>query len=114
MTPLTIEGLIAGVPEQARPLVAPLISEYGPAFIKMAAEEFAVWVKLLLMGNTDEAWALILSKLENADLISAWDRVGEKWDKANTGNDARMELQRNAAMSVMKILLAVVMAAAGF
>ena len=106
---MTIDQLIAGAPEQVRPIVA----EYGPAIIKMTAEEFAAWVKLLLMGKTDEAWANVLSKLDNADLLAAWDRVGEKWDVANARNAARLQLQRDAGFAVLRILLAAALASVG-
>jgi len=106
---MKLDDLIAKTPEQFRPLAA----QYGPAIIKMTAEEFAAWIGWLIAGKTDEAWQAILERLDNADLLAAWDRVGEKWDEANARNAARLQLQRDASLAVLRVLLAAALAAVG-
>ena len=106
---MTLDELLARVPEPWRPVAA----KYGPAIVKMTADEFAAWIDLLLRGRTYEAWEAVLKGLGNADLLAAWQEVGSKWDEANARNAARLALQREACMAVLKVLLAAALAAAG-
>ena len=107
---LTIDDLLAKTPEQFRPVV----TEYGPALIKMTIDEFAAWLKLLIEGKGPEAWAALMAKLDTQQaVLDEWNNLGVAWDKANEANKARMDLQRTAAMAVLKVLLAVMLAAVG-
>ena len=107
--PEQLDKMLEQVPEQFRPIVA----KYGPALAAMTAEEFCAWVELLILGKPYEAWQNVAEKLGNADLLSAWRAVGEKWDEANRENRAKLKLQRDATMAVLKVLLVAALGAVG-
>ena len=106
---MTLDELLARTPDQWKPVVA----KYGPALVAMTAQQFADWLDLLINGKTYAAWQAIMAGMSNAELIAAWQDVGADWDKANAANAGRIAMQREAAMTVLKILLAVALAAAG-
>jgi len=106
---MTIEELLAQVPDEFRPVAA----KYGPALVAMTADEFAAWIDLLIMGRTYAAWQAIMAKLEDADLLAAWRKTADKWDEANAANAARLDLQREAALAVMRVLLTAALALVG-
>ena len=106
---MTLDDLLAKTPEQFRPLVA----QYGPALVAMTADEFCAWLDLLINGKTAQAWKTIVSRLDNASLMAAWESVNEKWADANRDNAAKLKLQRDAVLAVLKVLLAVALAGAG-
>lgn len=106
---MKIEDLIDKTPAEFRPIVA----QYGPALVAMTAVEFAAWLDLLLRGNQFAAWEAVCAKLDAPGLIAGWQGLGEKWDAANAANADRIDLQRSAALAVLKILLAAALAAVG-
>ena len=106
---MKLDDLIAKAPPELRPIVA----KYAPALVKMSAEEFCAWLDLLVLGKTYEAWEALLTAQDDAGLLEAWRDVGGRWDEANARNAERLALQRQAAMAVLKVLLAVVLAGVG-
>ena len=106
---MKLQDLLADVPEVWRPIVA----KYGRAIVGMTAEEFAAWVELLVCGRTQEAWSVVMGRMEDPDMLAAGESLTEKWNEANRGNAARLKLQRDACMAVLKVLLAAVLAGAG-
>jgi len=106
---MNLQDLIDKTPAEFKPIVA----EYGPALIAMSAAEFAAWVDLLIRGNPFAAWEAVCAKLDQPALLAAWQDMGDKWDAGDIGNADRMDLQRSAALGVMKVLLAVALAAVG-
>jgi hypothetical protein len=106
---MTLDELIDRTPAQFRPIVA----RYGPALIQMTAEEFLAWVELLIAGETREAWDTIVRRLDNPGLQASWESLQDKWHEANRRNAARLKLQRDAIVAILKVLLGVALAAAG-
>ncbi|KKM65419.1 hypothetical protein LCGC14_1491420 [marine sediment metagenome] len=98
---MTLQELIAKVPEPWRPIVA----EYGPALLAMSAEELWAWVRLLAEGKDDQAYRAVLARLDDAELLAEWDRLAEQWHEANRRNAARADLSRRAAQAVLRVLL---------
>ena len=86
---MTLDDLLAKTPEQFKPVVA----QYGPALVEMTAKEFCAWLDLLINGRTVEAWKTIVSRLDNAGLMAAWESVNEKWEDANRENAAKLKLK---------------------
>ena len=109
MPDTTIEDIMAKVPPAFRPVVA----KYGPALVNMTAEELWAWIELLLAGRTFEAWQNVIGRLDNADLLDAWQDAGRKWDEANERNAASLRLQREAALAVLRALLTAALALVG-
>ena len=106
---MTLNELLDKTPDQFKPVV----QRYGPALVVMTAEQFCEWLELLLLGKTYDAMAAIYERLPNADLFAAWQANAADWDAANLAQAARLQLQRDAAMAVLKVLLAVSLAAVG-
>ena len=99
---ITLEGLLAKTPD----LLKPVVQKYGPSLVAMTAQEFCEWLEMMLKGDVDAAWRALLAKMPNADLLQAWQDENAKWDAANAKNAARVALQKEATLAVLKVLLA--------
>jgi hypothetical protein len=106
---MTMEELLAKVPEPIRPVAA----QYGPALLKMSADELWAWIGLIVQGDTDEAYKAVVAKMDNAQLLAEWGKKLDAWKEANTENAVKMQLQRDAVLAVLKALLTVAMTAFG-
>lgn len=107
---MTLDELIQRVPEQFRPVAA----RYGPALLQMSAAELWGWVHLLIEGRTDAAYRAVLDRMDNADLITEWDKVNDQWKEANIQNAASKDVQRRAVLAVLNVLLTMALALVGF
>lgn len=106
---MTLEELLENTPEQWRPLVA----QYGPALVRMTAQEFCAWLELLIAGDVYEACRAVFAGLGEDELLAKWQSVAAKWDDANARNAEQMALQKQAALAVLRVLLAAALAAVG-
>ncbi len=106
---MTLEELLEKVPEKFRPIVR----EYGPAFIKMGEEEIVAWIDLLAKGRVDDAYREVLANLPNQDLLAEWNKLSAEWRSANVAEAQRRAVVREAGAAVLKILLAIALAAVG-
>jgi len=106
---MTLEELQGKVPESFRPWVA----AYGPAILAMTAEELKAWIDLLIQGDVFAAYEKLLTGMENAAVLADWATLKADWQAANITNADRLELQRSAVVAVLKIGLAVALAAVG-
>jgi len=99
---ITLNGLLAKTPD----LFKPVVQKYGPSLVAMTAQEFCDWLDMMLAGDVDAAWRALLAKMPNADLLQAWKDKNAEWDAANAKNAARVALQKEATLAVLKVLLA--------
>ena len=106
---VTLDQLLEKVPPELRPVAV----RYGPALVAMTAEQFAAWLDLLISGKTYAAWQEVMARLDDQALLAAWADLGGQWDQANAANADRLALQRQAALAVLKILLAAALAMVG-
>ena len=106
---MTLDELLDKVPEEFRPVVA----EYGPALLKMSAEELWAWIDLLARGDCDEAYRAVLAQMEGADLLAEWAKINGRWQDANKANADRLDLQRRALLAVLQVLLTAALAMVG-
>jgi hypothetical protein len=106
---VTLDQLLEKVPPELRPVAA----KYGPALVAMTAEQFAAWLDLLIRGKTYAAWQEVMARLDDAGLLAEWQDVGTAWDTANAANAERLAFQRQAALAVLKVLLAGALAMVG-
>ena len=106
---MTLDELIAKVPEQWRPVAA----QYGPALLAMSAEDLWAWIDLLVKGYSDEAYRMLLEKLGSPEVIDEWVTLSADWQTANAANAARVDLQRKAILAILQVLLAAALAMVG-
>lgn len=106
---MDIETLKTKVPEKLRPWV----DEYGSAIVSMSGEELKAWLDRLVKGDIETAYRDILSKMDNPSVLAEWDGLNDDWAAANVRNAERIALQKSALTALMRILLAVALAAAG-
>ena len=106
---MTLDQLLEKTPEEFRPVV----QKYGPALVAMTAQEFCDWLELLILGHDDRAWRTLLEKADNPGLLAAWETTAANWDTANAANKRRTELQKEATLAVLKVLLASALAWVG-
>ncbi len=107
---MDLEELKAKLP----PAFQPWVAQYGPAFLAMGAEELKAWIERLIAGDTLEAYRQVLAKLPNEDLLTEWTNITADWQVANERNASKIDVQKAAASAVLKILLTIALAAAGF
>jgi len=106
---MTMDELLAKVPEPFRPVVA----KYGPALAGMTAEELWAWIELLVRGRTAQAYEALARRLGDEDLLAAMASNAAAWEQANAANAARLELQREAALAVLRAMLTAALALVG-
>lgn len=92
----------------------PWITEFGPALLKMTAEEVKAFILLAFKGDVIGAFSVILSQMDNAELIAAGQSLHAEWQAANVENKRKLELQRKAAEVAVTILLTILLSAVGF
>jgi len=106
---MTLDELKAKLPVQLQPWV----DQYGPVFLAMSGAELKAWVERVLMGDMEAAYRDVVSKLDNAGLLSAWDTVNAAWKEANVANAAKIAVQKEALVTIVRIMLAIALAAVG-
>ena len=106
---MTLDELIEKVPAQFRPVAA----RYGPALLKMSADELWAWIELLIRGDATAAYRAVLSRMDGDDLVGEWDRLGAQWAETNADNAARLAIQRAAVLATLRVLLTVALAMVG-
>lgn len=106
---MTLQELLERVPEQLRPAV----TKYGPALLTMTAQELWDWIELCLAGNTAEAIRTVYRRMPESELVGAMQKNLDGWNAANAANAARVALQREAALAVLKAALTAALALVG-
>ena len=106
---ITLDGLLARTPDRLKPVVA----KYGPGLVAMTAQEFCDWLEMMINGDERAAWEALLAKMPNTALLDAWKKKADEWQAANEKNVARVALQKEAMLAVLKVLLAGVLAMVG-
>lgn len=101
---ITLDGLLAKTPD----LLKPIVAKYGLGLVAMTAQEFYDWLEMMINGDSLAAWIALLKKMPNQALLEAWTTKAEEWDTANDHNAARLELQREVTIAILKVLLAAV------
>jgi len=107
---MTLDELIQKVPEQFRPVAA----RYGPALLAMSTADLWAWVQLLIEGQSQAAYAAVLRRMENPDLLAEWDNLNDQWKEANAANAASKALQKEAVLAVLRVMLTMALALVGF
>lgn len=107
---MTLDELSGQLPENFRPWV----TQYGPAFLAMTADELKAWIDRVLAGDIYQAYQAVLAKLGNAESATAGTALIEAWKKANKENAEKVALQKTALFGLMGILLKIAFAALGF
>ena len=106
---MTLEELIQRVPEPWRPVV----SRYGPALLKMSADELWAWIELLLAGRDEQAYRAVLARMDESDLLAEWDSLAGQWQSANEAAARRRDTQARAVQAVLHVLLTAALAMVG-
>ena len=106
---MTIDELLELVPEKFRPIV----TEYGPALLKMTTAEIWAWIKLLANGDYATAYRQILKGLTDNELMTEWENLKSGWTKANRYNVERIELSEAAGQAILRVLLTVALTLVG-
>jgi hypothetical protein len=91
----------------------PIVEQFGPAFLKMTAQELWAWILLAAKGDGEAAYRAVLEKLPNADLVAQWGDVSDAWHTANVANAERIQWQKDAAQAILKVLVGIALAAVG-
>jgi len=106
---MNLEELRDQVEEQFKPWV----DEFGPALLKLTADEIKAFILLAFKGDVTGAFAVVLSRMDNAELLAAGESLHIDWQVANAANKRKLELQRKAGEVAVTILLSILLAAVG-
>ena len=106
---MNLDELLAKVPDPLKPIA----KEYGPALLKMTADEIWAWITLLIQGKTDEAYKVVLAKMDSQDLSAEWAKLNAEWATANAENAARINLAQRAALATVQAIFVIVLAMVG-
>jgi len=106
---MTLDELKAKVPDE----FAPWVDQYGAAFVQMTADELKAWLDRILAGDVSGAYQEILDAAGAQGALDAWKELDASWATANKANAEKLALQKSAAMGVLKIFLAMALAAVG-
>ncbi|MCL2645601.1 MAG: hypothetical protein FWD61_01185 [Phycisphaerales bacterium] len=87
--------------------LAPVIAQYGPAFVAMTAADIWAWIELASKGDPYESYAAIVAKLPNQELANEWASINAKMQTANVQNAAAVAWQRDAIGALLKALVAI-------
>ena len=91
----------------------PWVDEFGPALLKLTTDEIMQFILLAFKGDVTGAFAVVLSRMDNAELLAAGQSLHTEWQTANAKNRRKLELQRKAGEVAVQILLAILLAAVG-
>lgn len=106
---MTLDDLMKAVPDALKPLV----TQYGPGVLKMAQADLQQWLNYVFVGRYLDAYTLYLKAASADDILAEWDKEHATWVADNTANAAQMAMSKEIALAVCKVLLALVLAAAG-
>ena len=98
-----LNELISDLPPEIQLMVA----EHLPVLAKMALDEIREWIDLAINGRTEDAYRVLLVKMNNADLLNEMDALNVATDEANADNAASIAKQRAIASNVCMGLLTV-------
>ena len=101
--------LIEKLPAPLRPAAA----KYGSLLLQMSYDEVWNWIALLIAGKTEEAWNALYANMAAGDMEAAGLGLIQQWQEANVANAAKLELQREAAMAVLRVMLSLALAMVG-
>lgn len=87
--------------------LAPVLAQYAPAFAAMSAAEIWAWIDLATKGDEAKAFAAIVVKMQNPELINEWSALNTKWQTANEANAVAIAWQREAVAAVLKALVTI-------
>ena len=99
--------------DQMKEEFKPWVDEFGPALLKMTADEIKAFILLAFKGDVGGAFAIVLSRMDNAELLAAGQSLHVEWQAANVANKQKLELQRKAGEVAVTILLTILLAAVG-
>jgi len=79
----------------------------------MSVEELWSWIELIMMGKTDTAYGVLLSRMNNEDLLTTFDKINDEWAELNEANSQRLNLQRSALLAVLRVTFQIALALVG-
>jgi hypothetical protein len=110
MPKLTIEELIAKLPDQLKPFAA----QYGPALLTLTADELKAVLALLLAGDIEAPYRAALAAMtpdqREAETIQFTSQDGLHVSE----NAAKVAEQKKIAQTIVGILLSIILGAVGF
>jgi len=99
---MTLEELLLKVPKEYRPV----IRDYGPALLKMIAEQNVwPWVDKLIVGDLAGAYAELIAASSNPTTFNEAAKLKTDWQVLNAKNKAGVALQRQAVEAILRIVL---------
>ena len=106
---ITLAELLEKIPEPWRPVA----EKYAPSLLRMGVNELWAWIDQVARGDAEGAYKALLAGLESPALLDEWTRLTADWQSANKENAARVSLQREAMIAVLRVSLGAALALVG-
>ena len=106
---MELKELLDKIPPELRPVAV----QYGPALLEMTAAEIWAWIEMLIAGQTAEAYQAVIDRLPMTDKLAMMSENIKGWNDLNTANAAKLAMQREAALAVLRAMLMIALAMVG-
>jgi len=100
-----IEQVTAKLGKTQAATLAPVIAQYGPAFVAMTAADVWAWIELATRGDPYESYSAIVRRLPNQELADEWASINAKMQSANIQNAQNVDWQSEAIAGFLKGLV---------
>lgn len=94
-----IDEIIEKLPPEFRPLA----KRYVPILIEMSFEELTQWVRFIVIGNWQIAYARLVGKMSTDEQVAELKRVNEMLVGLNEENASAVRIQRNIVQELLLV-----------
>jgi hypothetical protein len=101
------------VQAQLKAKMAELAAAYAPTLAAMTADDFKKWLDYALVGQHDQAYAMLIKATATPDLLASWDKLHADWATANAANADKIALQGRIAEAVVMGLVGILATGVG-
>ena len=103
-----MELTLEQIREQIEPELQPWVDKYGSTLVKMTKVELMEWVATISLGNSSNAYAQIITRMEVDEVLEEWVKINNRWKEANESNKKFLDAQKEAIEVIVKVLLRIV------
>lgn len=109
---MTIQELIATVPQDKREQATAILAQYGPVFLEMARAEAMQYIARLMAGDFD-AVGDILAKMSDEAFIARVKANSARWSNVAAYNETRSKLTSEMILRMVPVIGAILAGVVG-
>jgi tyrosyl-tRNA synthetase len=104
---MALKDIIEKLPPEQQEIAA----LYLPLLTDMAMDEINQWVELVLAGNRESAYKIIVSKMATGQLLAEQDRINAKLKAISEKDAGNEETQKQLLRDLFTLLIKAIVAA---